>query len=108
MDLEIAPLVVHEPVPGAPEITRTVVCSNSSPIKHRHPKPNHASGGEEESYRFSAGVHKQHSYMPMAARTTEGKMRTSYRPKLTLDGKTTKMVHFVLYTISARCSMPRK
>jgi hypothetical protein len=107
MDLEVAPLVVLEPAPGDPEITRTGVCSNSSLIKHQHPKPNHTSGGEEESYRFSARVHKQRSYMPMAARTTEGKIRTSYRPKLTLDGKTTKMVHFV-YTISARRSMPRK
>ena len=80
MDLEVAPLAVSEPVPGAPEITRTGACSNSSPIKHQHPKLNHTSGEEEESYRFSAGVHKQRSYMPMAARTTEGKIRTSYRP----------------------------
>jgi hypothetical protein len=43
----------------------------------------------------------------MATRTTKGKTRTSYRPKVTLDGKITKMVHFV-YTISARRSMPRK
>ena len=70
MDLEVAPLVVLEPVPGAPVITRTGVCSNSSPIKHQHPKPNHASDGEEELYIFSAGMHKQRSYMPMAARTT--------------------------------------
>ena len=47
MDLEVAPLAVLELVPGAPEITRTGVCSNSSPIKHhQHPKPNHARGGE--------------------------------------------------------------
>jgi hypothetical protein len=92
MDLEAASLDVPEPVAGAPEITRTGVCSNSSPIKHQHPKPNHASGGEVESYRFSAWVHKQRVYMPMAARTIEGKIRTSYRPKSTLDGKITKMV----------------
>jgi hypothetical protein len=71
MDLEVAPLAVSEPVPGAPEITQTEVCSNFSPIKHqKHPKPNHASGGEEESYIFSARVHKQSLRMPMAARTT--------------------------------------
>ena len=45
--------------------------------------------------------------MPMAARTTEGKIRTSYRPKLSPNGEITKMVHFV-YLISARRSMPRK
>jgi hypothetical protein len=59
MDLEVAPLDVPKLVPGAPEITRTGVCSNSSPIKNQHPKPKHASGGEEESYRCCAGVHKQ-------------------------------------------------
>ena len=107
MDLEVAPLVVPKLVPGAPEISRTGVCSNSSRIKHQHPKPNHASCGKEESYRFSAGVHKQRFCMQMAARTTEGKIRTSYRPELSLDGKIIKMVHFV-YTISARRSMPRK
>ena len=32
MDLEVAPLAVLEPAPGAPEITRTGVCSNSSLI----------------------------------------------------------------------------
>jgi hypothetical protein len=90
MDLEVAPLLVLELVPGAPEITRTGVCSNSSHIKHQHPKPNHASGGEEESYKFSTRVHKQRSYMPMAARTTEEKIRTSYRPKLTLGEKAKK------------------
>jgi hypothetical protein len=100
-------LVVPKLVPGAPEITRTGVCSYSSPIKHHYPKPNHASGGEEESYIFSAGVHKQRLCMLMAARTTKGKIRNSYRPNLSLDGKITKMVHFV-YTISARRSMPRK
>jgi len=57
MDLEVAPLVVFEPVPGLPEITRTGVCSYSSPIKHHHLKLTHVKGGEEESYRFSAGVH---------------------------------------------------
>ena len=107
MDLEDAPLVVLEPVPGAPEITRTGVCSNSSPIKHQHPKANHAGGGEEESYRFSAGMQKQSLRMPMAARTTEGKFRTSYRPRLSPDGKMTRVVQFV-YTISARRTMPRK
>ena len=107
MDLEDAPLAVLEPVPGAPEITRTGVCSNPSPIKHQHPKPNHAGGGEEESYRFTAGMQKQSSRMPMAARTTEGKLRTSYRPKLSPDGKMTRVVQFV-YTISARRTMPRK
>ncbi len=45
--------------------------------------------------------------MPMAARTTERKIRTSYRPKLSADGTITKVVHFV-YTISARRAMPRK
>ena len=73
MDLEVAPLAFPEPVPGAPEIARTGVCSNSSLIKHEHPKPNHARCGEEESYRFSARVHKQRSYMPMAEPTTEEK-----------------------------------
>ena len=107
MDLEDAPLAVLEPVPGAPEITRTGVCSNPSPIKHQHPKPNHAGGGEEESYRFTAGMQKQSSRMPMAARTTEGKLRTSYRPKVSPDGKVTRVVQFV-YTISARRTMPRK
>ncbi len=91
MDREDAPLAVLEPVPGAPEITRTGVCSNSSPIKHQHPKPNHAGGGEEESYRLTAGMQKQSSRMPMAARTTEGKLRTSYRPRLSPDGKITRM-----------------
>jgi hypothetical protein len=43
----------------------------------------------------------------MAARTTEGKMRTSYRPKLAPDGTKTKMVHFV-YNISARRAKPLK
>jgi len=107
MDLEDAPFVVCEPAPGAPEITRTGVCSNSSPIKHHHPKLNRDSGGEEEWYRFSAGVHKQRLCMPMAARTIKGKMRTSYRPRLSPDGKLTKVVHFV-YTIIAKRSMPRK
>ena len=73
MDLEVAPLAVSKPVPAAPEITQTGVCSNSSPNKHHHPKPNHTSGGKEESYRFSARLHKQRSYMPMAGRTTEEK-----------------------------------
>jgi hypothetical protein len=73
MDFEVAPLAVLEPVPGAPEIIQTGVCSNSSPNKHHHLKPNHTSCGKEESYRFSARVHKQRSYMPMAARTTEKK-----------------------------------
>jgi hypothetical protein len=44
---------------------------------------------------FSAGIHKQRKRMPMAARTTAGKMRTSYRPKLAQDGTKTKMAHFV-------------
>jgi hypothetical protein len=83
------------------------VGSNPSTIKHQHPKTNRESGGEEISYRFSAGVHKQRTRMPMAACTTEGKIRTSYRPRLSPDGKITKMVHFV-YTISARRTMPRK
>jgi hypothetical protein len=95
MDLEDALLAVLELGPGAPEINRTGVCSNSSPIKHQHPKPNHAGGGEEESYRFAAGMQNQSSRMPMAARTTEGKLRTSYRPKLSPDGKMTKAVQFV-------------
>jgi hypothetical protein len=106
MDLEVAPLVVHDHVPGAPEIARTGVCSKSSPIKHQHPKTNHDSGEEEESYKFFAGVHKQRLCMPMATRTTR-KIRNSYRPKLSLNGEITKIVHFV-YTISARRSMPRK
>jgi hypothetical protein len=98
-------LDVFEPVAGAPGITRTGVCPNSSLIKHeKHPKPNHASGGQEESYRFSAGVHKQSLRMPMAARTREGRIRTLYRPRLSPDGTITKVVH----TISARRAMPRK
>ncbi len=52
MDLEVAPLVVPEHVPGAPEITRMGVCSNNSLIKHQHPKLNHTSDGEEESCIF--------------------------------------------------------
>jgi hypothetical protein len=108
MDLEVAPVAFLEPVPEAPEITRTRVCSNSSPIKHqKHLKPNHASGGEKESYKFSAGVHKQSLRMPMVARTTEGRIRTSYRPRLSPDGTITKVVHYV-YTISARRAMPWK
>jgi hypothetical protein len=108
MDMEVAPLVVPELGPEAPEKTRTGVCSNSSPIKHhQHPKPNHVSGGEEGSFRFSAGVHKKSLRMPMAVRTTKGKIRTSYRPRLSPDWKITKMVHFV-YKISARRTMPRK
>ena len=77
------------------------VSSNPSTIKHQHPKTNHESGGEEISYRFSAGMHNQRTRMPMVACTTEGKISTSYRPRLPPDGKITKMVHFV-YTISAR------
>ena len=108
MDLEDAPLAVLEPVPGAPEITRTGVCSNSSPIRRsHHPKPNHARGGEEESYRFSAGVQKQSLCMPTAAQITEGKIRTSYRPRLSPDGRVTRVVHLVS-TISARRAMPRR
>ena len=57
--------------------------------------------------RFSAGIHKQRKCMPIAARTTKGKMRTSYRPKLAPHGTKTKMVHFV-YTISARRAKPLK
>jgi hypothetical protein len=83
------------------------VGSNPSSIKHHHPKPNHESGEEEISYRFSAGLHKQRTRMPMAAFTTEEKRRTSYRPRLSPDGKITKIVHFV-YTISARRTMPRR
>ncbi len=49
------------------------VGSNPSTMNHRYPKTNHESGGEEISYRFSAGVHKQRTRMPMAACTTEGK-----------------------------------
>ncbi len=49
------------------------VSSNPSTIKHQHPKTNHESGGEEISYRLSAGMHKQRTRMPMAACTTEGK-----------------------------------
>ena len=45
--------------------------------------------------------------MPMVARTTERSIRTWYRPRLSPDGKITKVVHFV-YTISARRAMPRK
>jgi hypothetical protein len=83
MDLEVAPLAVPRLVPGAPEITRTGVCSNSFPVKHyQHPKPNYARGGEEESNKFSAGVHNQSLCMPMAARITEGKICSSYRPRL--------------------------
>ena len=81
--------------------------SNPSTIKHHHPIPNCENGGEEISYRFSARVHKQRTRMPMAACTTEGKIRTSYRPRLSPDGKITKMVHFV-YAVSARRTMPRK
>ena len=44
--------------------------------------------------------------MPMAACTIEVKIRTSYRLKLSHDGKVTKMVHFMC-TISARRTMPR-
>jgi len=56
---------------------------------------------------FSARIHKQRKRMPMAARTTEGKMRTSYRPKLAPNSTKTNMVHFV-YNISARRAKPLK
>jgi hypothetical protein len=49
------------------------VSSNPSTIKHQHPKINHENGGDEISYRFSAGMHKQRTRMPMAACITEGK-----------------------------------
>jgi hypothetical protein len=52
-------------------------------------------------------MQKQSSRMPMAARTTEGKLRKSYRPELSPVGKMTKVAQFV-YTISARRTMPRK
>ena len=83
------------------------VSSNPSTIKHQHPKPNHESGGEEISYIFSAWVHKQRTRMPMAACTIEGKICTSYRPRLSPDGEITEMVHFV-YTISTRRTMPQR
>jgi hypothetical protein len=83
------------------------VGSHLSNIKLQHPKPNQCSGGEESMFGFSAGIHKQRKHMPMVARTTKGKMRTSYRPKLARDGTKTKMVHFV-YSISARRAKPLK
>jgi hypothetical protein len=49
---------------------------------------------------FSAGVHKQRPCMPMATRTTEGKIRTSYRPQLSPDGKIKKW--YILCTLFRR------
>jgi hypothetical protein len=62
-------------------------------IKYQQPKPNYFSGGKESTFRFSEGVHKQRPCMPMAARTTKEKIRTSlssYRPQLSPDGKKEK------------------
>jgi hypothetical protein len=83
------------------------VDSTLSNIKLQHLKPNHCSGGEESTFRFSAGIHKHRKRMPMATRTTKGKMRTSHRPKLAPDGTKTKMLHFV-HIISARRTKPLK
>jgi hypothetical protein len=58
-------------------------------------------------FRFSAGIHKHRKCMPMAARTTDRKMRTSQRLKFAPDGTKTKIVHFV-YSISPRRAKPLK
>ncbi len=114
LDQRVAPLttittglVVLEPEAlGGPTGTWPRVSSNPSNIKYQQPKPNHCSGGKESTYIFSAWVHKQRPCMPMAPRTIEGKIRTSYRPQLSHDEKITTIVHFV-YTISSRRTMPR-
>ena len=94
-------LVVREPAYlGGATGTRAGVSSNSSNIKNQQPKPNHYSGGKESTYRFSAGVHKQRPCMPMATRTTKGKIRTSYRPQLSPDGKIKKW--YILCTLFRR------
>jgi hypothetical protein len=56
-----------------------------STIKHQYPKTNHESGGEKISYRFSAGVHKQRTRMPIATCTTEGK-NTYFVPSMVIPG----------------------
>ena len=106
MDLENAPLAFPEPAPGVPKGTRTGVSSNPSTIQYQNPKPNHSAGGEEVPYRFSAGIHKHRPRMPVAACTTEGKIRTSYRPQISPNGDLSRMVHYV-YTISSRRAKPR-
>ncbi len=93
--ITICMVVLESASLGAPEEKWPGVCSNPSTIEHPHPKPNHRSGGEESTYTISAWTHKQRPCMPMGARTTKGKIRTSYHPKLSADKKMTKVVHFV-------------
>jgi len=67
-------LAVPEPEAlGGPTGTWPRVGSNLSNIKYQQPKPYHYSGGEESTFRFSAGMHKQRPCMPMASRTIEEK-----------------------------------
>ena len=94
-------LVVPEPEAlGGPTGTWLGVGSNPSNIKYQQPKPNHFRGGKESTFRFSTGVHTQRPCMPMATRTTEGKIRTSYRPRLSPDRKIKKW--YILCTLFRR------
>jgi hypothetical protein len=84
-------LAIHGPEAlVGPTGTKSGVSSNSSNIQNQQLKPNHYTSGEESTYIFSAWVHKQRPCMPMATRTTEEKIRTSYRLKLSLDVKIKK------------------
>jgi hypothetical protein len=68
------PAVPEPEALGGPTGTPPRVGSNPSNIKYKQPIPNHFSGGKESTFRFSAGVHKQRPCMPVATRTTEGKI----------------------------------
>ena len=47
------PVVPEPEALGGPTGTWPGVGSNSSNIKYQQPKPNHCSGGEESTYKFS-------------------------------------------------------
>ena len=81
-------LAVREPKAlGGSTGTWPGVGTNPSNIKYHHPKAYQCSDGKESTYIFSEGMHKQRSCMPMAARTTEEKIRTSSVPNYPLMGK---------------------
>jgi len=109
MDLVITMgLVVPKPESlGGPTGTLTEVCSNPSIIKYKQSKPYHFRDGEESTYIFSIGVHKQRPCMPMAPRTTKEKIRTSYRPQLSPYGKITKMLHFCVHYFVKAYNAPK-
>ena len=69
----MGPVVPEPKALGGHTGTWPGVGSNPSNIKYQQPKPNHFSDGKESTFRFSAGVHKQRTCMPMASRTTEVK-----------------------------------